>query len=313
MDECTEGFEVFVRIVEHGSVSAAARALEQPRETLSRRLARLEARLGVRLLHRETRRLTLTLAGEELYRRASPLVAAAQEANAAVRRLDDEPRGLLRLSLPPEGGLLAEMCLDFADRYPEVQLELISTARFVDLVAEQVDVALRAGTLGDPALVARRLWATDLVAVATPAYLEGWGRPASPADLADHACILGYEEGLRPERRWPLLAGGTVAVKGRIATNNLRLRRIAIERGEGIGLMPRFLVEEALRSGQLEPLLEGQVGGSTGMAVVFVERAFMLPKVRAFVDHAVAWFQDLGDAGLRRDWHPGSPEQAGQP
>lgn len=288
--ESTEGFELFVSIVEAGSISAAARGRGVPRETLSRHLGRLEERLGVRLLHRDTRRLVPTRAGAELYRRARPLVAAAAEAAEAVRTLDDVPRGLLRVSVPPGGGLVAQLCVEFAARWPAVQLEVLASARFVDLVAEQIDVAIRAGPLRDPRLVARQLWATDLVAVASPDYLDRHGAPATLADLADHDVVLGFQEGTRPEPSWPTHGGSPLPVAGRLASNDLGLRHHAVLSGRGIGMLPLPFVQEALRDGALRPVLPDRLGSRTSMSVVFVERAFMLPKVRAFVDHVVETF-----------------------
>lgn len=292
MSETAEGFESYVAIVDAGSISAAARAIEVPRETLSRRLARLEERLGVRLLHRDTRRLVPTDAGLALYRHARPLVAAAREATAAVRALDGEPRGLLRVSVPPGGGFAADLCLAFADRYPEVQLEVMSAARHVDLIAERFDVALRAGTVHDPALVARTIWASDRVAVASPGYLAHHGAPEAPADLDHHRLILGFYAGMRPEEAWPLRAGGTVPVTGWLASNDLALQLGAALAGRGIAMLPRPYVRQAIATGTLVSVLPSILGTTTSMAVVFVERAFMLPKVRAFVDHVVDWFAE---------------------
>lgn len=292
--ESADGFELFVRIVEAGSISAAARESGTPRETLSRHLSRLEARLGVRLLHRDTRRLVPTRAGEELYRRARPLVAAAVEAAAAVRTLDDTPRGLLRVSVPPGGRLFSQLCVSFLDRYPEIQLEVLSSSRFVDLVAERVDVAVRAGRIRDPSLVARKLWATDLVAVASPAYLAARGRPHTLDDLAHHDCILGYEAGARPEATWPTTDGGSVPVSGRLASNHLDLRHQAVLAGQGVAVLAQPFAADALATGALEVVLPGVIGARTSMALVFVERAFMLPKLRAFVDHVVGHFEAAG-------------------
>ena len=170
MAESTEGFETFVSIVEAGSISAAARALGVPRETLSRRLLRLEERLGVWLLHRSSRQLDLSPAGEVLFGRVRPLVLAAREANEAVRALDGEPRGLLRVSVPPGGGglAMAELARGFLTARPKVELELLATTRHVDLIGEGFDVALRAGEVTDPRLVARRLTQNRLVGVAAP-------------------------------------------------------------------------------------------------------------------------------------------------
>ena len=286
-----DGFQEFVHIVDEGSISAAARVLGLPRATLSRRLGRLEDRLGVRLLHRNTRRLAPTQAGEELYRRARRLLTEATEAEEAVRRLDGVPRGLLRVTSPPLGGneQLAVAFRSFLHRYPDVTLELFTTMRHVDLVKEGLDVALRGGTVRDPALVARRLRTTRVMAIASPAYVEARGMPQSVAELVHHNCVCGYDPvTLRPVRAWPLLGGGSVPVRGRIATNDLELAVSIALSGDAIALcpseVPRILGAEP---GALLEVLPDEIGRQGGLSVVYPEREHLDPKVRAFVDHMV--------------------------
>lgn len=290
MTEATEGYESFVGVVQAGSISAAARQLGVPRETLSRRLQRLEERLGVRLIHRSTRQLDLTPAGEVLFGRVRPLVLAAREAAAAVRSLDGVPRGLLRVSVPPGGGglFLAEVARGFLAAHPEVELELLATTRHVDLIAEGFDVALRAGEVRDERLVARRLAQVRLVAVAAPAYLARRGAPCGLSELADHALLLGMAAGEARAHHWPTLAHGPLEVRGRLSCNDLLVLRELACAGEGIALLPEGLIREALSSGALKPVLPDLLGATTSTWAVFVERAFMPPKVRAFVDHLVA-------------------------
>lgn len=285
-----EDFEAFTAAVEEGSVSAGARRLGLPRATLSRQLSRLEARLGVRLAHRDTRRFELTEAGATLYARARAIVADAYAATEAVARLDDVPRGLLRVSTPPMPGAgLADLFLSFTDRWPEVRLEVLSTTEHVDLRAQRVDVALRAGVLTDPDLVARVVWHTQERCVAAPAYLAARGRPQTLADLADHDCLVGFDRGVAPATTWPTRDGDAVRVKGRLVTNDLQLRVAACVRGQGLGLLPDVVALRHLRDGALVEVLEGQLGRDTTLALVYVERTFLDPKVRAFIDHAVAW------------------------
>lgn len=290
MAEVTEGYESFVAIVEAGSISGAARALGVPRETVGRRLQRLEDRLGVRLVHRSSRQLDLTPAGTVLFARVRPLVRAAQEADAAVRALDGVPRGLLRVSVPPgAGGLdIAGLAQGFLAAHPEVELEILATTRHVDLIGEGFDVALRAGAVRDPRLVARQLVQTRLVAVAAPAYLARRGTPCSLADLTDHALLLGMEAGASPSRHWPTRGGDPLAVRARLCCNDLVALRQLARAGEGIALLPAGLVRSALDSGALVAVLPDLLGTTASVSVVFVERALMPPKVRAFVDHLIA-------------------------
>lgn len=285
--DTTAGFEEFVRTVDEGSVSAAARSLGVPRATLSRRLGRLEERLGVRLLHRSTRRLKLTRAGEELYPRARRIVEEAIAAQDAVRRLDEVPRGLLRVSVPINIDLSMAPFIDsFLAAYPDVELEVWATTRHLDLIAEGIDVALRGGLVADGSLIGRRVLATELAGVASPDYLDARGRPTDPEELADHECILGFLRGERPERFWPLHDGSRIPVSGRLITNDVELRLAVALQGRGIALLPLSFCLGALAAGRLERVLEGALGSAAYLTLVYPEREFLDPKVRAFVDHA---------------------------
>lgn len=292
--EVTEGLEGFVEIVGHGSLTAAAHAMGIPRSTLSRHLARLEHRMGVRLLHRSTRRIVLTRAGEEFFARARRIVEDTRAAVEAVRRHDEVPRGKLRVTMPPNhDSFPVEPILDFVRLFPEVELELDATSRVVDLVAEGFDVAIRGGATAPADHVRRPLYRSDLVAVASPAYLDRVGRPESPEALVDHALILGFDAAHQPERTWPRLPRGAIPVTGSMATNDLVLRRTAVLRGDGITLLPVPAVRHALHKGDLEIVLPQHVGVVTHLAIVYPERAFIAPKVRAFVDHLLAWAANL--------------------
>ncbi len=303
MNDQTDGLAEFVRVLDEGSISSAARALDVPRSTLSRRLGALEDRLGVRLIRRTTRRLAPTTAGEELYRRARRILREAHEAAEAVRRLDGVPRGVLRVSTPPVGIALplADLFVSFAEAWPEVSLEITTTSRHVDLLAEGVDVALRGGRVRDPALVSRRVMPTRLVALASRAYVARWGLPASVQALTEHDCVHAYDPITeRPVREWPLRAGGTVEVTGRIATNDLGIVAWAVAAGHAVGLLPRGF---PLPTDDVVEVLPEHVGAEQALSLVYPERKHLDPKVRAFVDHVVARF-DNGDTPWER---PPSP------
>lgn len=286
----TAEFLTFARTVEARSISKAARELGVPRPTVGRRLARLEEKLGVRLLRRTTRTMTLTDAGEALYARARAVLAAVRDAESSVRRSDDAVRGMLRVSVPPMGSeSFAAMIADFAARYPDVRLELDSTTRHVDLVGGGYDVAMRAAAQLPPGLIARNIARSRVIAVASPAYLERRGTPKRPAELAKHACLSGFALGEHPATHWPLLRGGRVRVEAEVATNEIRLLRDLAVRGRGIALLPLQLVYDDVVSGALVPVLPGRLGGETLVAVVYVDREFVAPAVRAFVDAVVQW------------------------
>lgn len=292
--QVAEDFDAFVAIVDGGSISEAARTMGVPRASLSRQLARLEERLGVRLLNRTTRSMVPTRAGEALYPRARALVEGARAAVEAVQRLDDVPRGLLRISSAPlNSAVIGELVGQFLQNYREVQVELRTSTEHIDLAAEQVDIAIRGGVTRDPSLIARRLFRTDMLAVAAPAYLEVQGTPEVPAELSNHACLRGFVEGARPASAWPLRGGGKVGVDGPFVTNDIKALKGAAARGLGIALLPRELVLPELDEGRLVPVLEGHVGIEVSLSLVWLERDFIDPKVRAFIDLAVGW----ADAG----------------
>lgn len=292
------GFEEFLAVLDAGSISAAARTLEMPRASLSRRIATLEQRLGVRLLVRGTRSLAKTSAGAELEVRARHILAESVAALGAVRRLDGVPRGLLRISTPPddERGLFASLVLAFLTRWPEVHIETTATARHVDLAAEGIDVALRAGTDMDAGVVARVLRRLRVLVVGAPGYLQQHGAPQVAADLAGHSCVRRFARGRAPSRYWPLRDGGQVPVSGRIVTNSLKLHVGAALAGHGLALVPTTFASAKLASGALVPVLTDVVGDDSVFAVVYPEKEYLDPKVRAFVDHCVEWFEDLSFA-----------------
>jgi len=284
------GFEEFVSIVDHGSVTKAAENLGLPRPTVSKRLARLEERLGVRLLHRTTRRMKLTEPGEVLYERARRVVRAAHEAAAAVQRLDNVPRGLLRVSIPPRvpESIFTEWLAEFLQAYPEVSLDVVSTDVHVDLVADGFDVALRYGVINDTSLMSRTLVVNQEIAVASPRYLEARGTPTNTAALAEHNCIVGYDGHNVPNPRWPLLDGGWAHVGGTLMTNHLGLRLQAAKRDLGIAMVIDRSASEAIASGDLIWVLPEFVGRRDIARLVYREREFLDPKVRAFVDFIAA-------------------------
>lgn len=281
-----EGFEEFVAVVEEGSLTAAAAALGMPRPTLSRRLARLEERLSVRLLHRTTRRQTLTSQGEALYRKARWVMEAARDAEDEVRRLDGVPRGLLRVSIPSgmPKEILSGWALGFLEAYPEVQLEMVSSSVPVDIVAEGFDAAVHIGRVVQGSVIVRSVVRNQRIAVASPGYLAQRGRPTSVEELAQHECILECAADRSPVRDWPLLGGGQVRVGGSLVTTESGLRLHACVSGYGIALVARREVRSELAAGTLVQLLPDDVGGLIRVSLVYADRVFLEPKVRVFVD-----------------------------
>ena len=282
-------FDVLVAIADTGSLTAAAHRLGLPRPTLSRRLTKLEEDMRTRLVNRTTRRTTLTEAGQELYRHARPIVAAVEAANDAVQARDGVPRGLLRVSVPNGGMLIANMLAGFAVAYPDVQMEVVTAARHVDLVGEGFDIALRGGQLRAQSLVTRQLRSSRVIGVASPEYLAQHGTPIAASDLAHHRCLVGFTAGEYPHRSWPLLNGDTTPVVSVLAANDPQVLLAAALRSVGIALLPDQFAKAALERGALVPVLAGVLGVRTGLWLVYPEKRLMLPRVRAFIDHVVAW------------------------
>src|SRR3954468_1318017 len=195
---------VFARVVELQSFTAAAKQLGLPKSSVSRTLSRLEDELGVRLLQRTTRKLHLTEAGQAYYERARVALTGLEEAASAATNLSAEPRGTVRLSAPADVGILnlGELVARFVRKYPLVHVEISFSSRFVDLVAEGFDLALRAGKMADSSLVARKIGSDALGIYASANYLRRRGRPKTLADLADHDCVLFH--GTNGKSEWHL-------------------------------------------------------------------------------------------------------------
>jgi len=291
--EPSEGFAVFVAAAEAGSVSGAARTLGMPRATVSRQLSRLERRLEVRLVHRDTHRFHLTEAGQLLFVHAQRVVRESEEALAALKARDDTPSGLLRVSLPylQTESMLDGLLLDFAAQWPRVQLEAHMSAAHVDLHRDRFDVALRGGQSEDPTLISKTLFRVQRIAIATPDYLAAHGTPQTPEDLAHHKLILGFRHGAEPVAHWPLLDGGEVPVRGVLSSSDVRLQTLAAKRGMGISLGVASAHAADLAAGRLVHVLPDHVGLSVPVCLVYPARDFRLPKVRAFADHVTSWFE----------------------
>ena len=280
----------FTKTVEAKSLSRAAAELRVPRATVSRRLARLEERLGARLLRRTTRSLVLTEVGGVFYREACIALEAVRLAEQSVRRTDDVVRGDLRVSVPPmaSAGFHTMLC-DFAARHPELRVHFHTSSHHVDLLRDDYDVALRASSQIEPGLIARTLLRDPMIAVASPAYLADRGAPRTHSDLKNHNCLLGFTRGELPETHWPMTSGSKFQVEGTFFSNDIALLCEAAVSGLGIALLPRDLVSPHLESGALLQVLAGVVGTEMHIALVYPERKFMLPQVRAFIDAVAAW------------------------
>ena len=284
--EKTAGLLAFVRSVEAGSFSSAARLLGTTPSAVSKSVAKLEARLGARLLQRSTRSLSLTEEGAAYYERVSRLVRELEEADDSIQG-SSLPRGSLRVSAPNDLGrlVIARLAGRFIDRFPGIRLELLLTDRNVDLVREGVDVAVRVGPLADSALMARSLGSLPFVACAAPSYLEAHGTPATLDDLGRHNCLRYLSSG-RPVD-WRFLDGGiakAVSVTGSFDTDDGGALVAAACTGAGIAYMFRFQAQPHFSTGELEPVLERYPTPSLEVFAVHAYSRHVSPRVRAWID-----------------------------
>ena len=302
-----DGIEFFTASVEGGSFAVAARRLGVTPSAVSRRVAALEAELGVQLLARTTRSLHLTEDGQAFHERCTRILDELAEARDAIARVKKKPAGLLRVDAPVALGraVIVPNLPGFLDRYPDIQLDLTFRDRRVDPIAEGLDVLVRMGALRDSTLIARRLGESRIVTCASRAYLSKHGVPERPRDLARHAC-LGYLREGRPDP-FELVAGGgegsadtltSVDIKGPLHSNDCDvLVQMAIA-GKGITHLFDFLVEPHLRSGALVSVLDACSSRRWPIHALYPKNRHLLPKVRVFLD-----FLD----GL---WRPKKPARA---
>jgi DNA-binding transcriptional LysR family regulator len=279
--------ETFVRVVEAGSFVAAADRMGLSTAVVSRHVQDLEERLGTRLLNRTTRRIGLTEPGAAYYERCQQVLRDIEEMDLSVAREVQQPRGVLRVNAPVVFGSrhLSPLLAEYERRYPEVAIDLNLTDRFVDLVEEGADLAVRIGTLSESALVARRLCPIRLVLCASPAYLERYGTPRTPDDLAGHNC-LGYAY-TRGGAEWELSGSDgpvVVPIRSSLRANHGEVLHQAALDGLGLALQPTFIAGDALAAGLLRPVLSGYRPADLSAYAVFLSRKFLSAKVRTFVD-----------------------------
>jgi DNA-binding transcriptional LysR family regulator len=278
---------VFVRVAALGSFTKAADELGISKAAASKYVTRLEQRLSARLLHRTTRRLGLTEAGEALYARSRSALAELAEAENDVAQLTGKPRGLLRVTAPSYFGvtMLAPRLGEFHERCPDVGLDLDLSERIVDIVKERFDVAIRISSMPDSNLVATRLMPCPTALVASPAYLKRRGTPTTPADLAAHEGI-GYSIVKSPNVlsfRGPRGRAIAVTVQSSIRCNNdFFIKQLALD-GLGLAFFPRFFVEGEIASGRLVQVLADYPGPELSLNALYETRRHLLPKVAAFL------------------------------
>jgi DNA-binding transcriptional LysR family regulator len=284
---------VFAKVVAVGSLSAAARELGVSTAVVSRRLAALEARLGVRLVNRTTRRLALTDEGASYHEACARILAEVEDADAAASAQRVEPQGLLKVALPASFGHkhIAPLVPPFAARYPRIELAFSLSDRTVNMIAEGFDLAIRIGELEDSSLAARRLAPNRRVVCASPQYLALHPAPRVPADLQQHNCLTTTDLQMNWEYKGPDGKRGTVRVAGHYACDNWEVLREWAMAGLGVALKSTWDVRRQLEDGSLVPLLPGyDFGTDVSIYAVYPHRRHLPAKTRVFIDYLAESF-----------------------
>lgn len=280
--------ETFVRVVQAGSLTAAARHMRLPKSTLSRRLTRLERQVGARLIRRSSRGMQLTQEGEHLMARAAPAIEALTEVAAQVAAGATQPRGTVRLTAPQDFGtvILPQALTEFVQRYPEVSVDVELTDRIVDMVQEGFDLAVRAGKLSDSTLVSTQPIAVRFWLAASPSFLDEHGRPQRPADLASLPTVLFRSDDFSAQWRLshPKRQPISVQVRARLSSKDLTLLEQLLERGAGVGMLPHFLMRGAVQAGRLERVLAPWSVGMGGVYLVHASSRQLPSRVQVLRD-----------------------------
>ena len=285
---------VFVGVVEQGSFARAAERMDMSTSAVSRHVAELEAHLDTRLLNRTTRRISITESGQAFYERTLQLLADLDEAEAAASSSTATPRGTIRLTCSINFGVphLAPAIGAFQARYPEVLFDVSASDRFVDLVEEGLDLAIRIGDLGNANLIARKIGQMQLITCASPAYLKRHGTPKRPEELATHNCLTYEYAPVKNQWRFQDKHGNAlkIHIAGSVNANNGEMLAAIASEGVGIAHEPDFIVNPRIDAGLLVPILLKYQPLPLSIYAVYPSRRHLSAKVRAFVDFLMARF-----------------------
>jgi DNA-binding transcriptional LysR family regulator len=292
--DTVDGMRTFVAVAKEGSFTAAASSLDMSTALASKYVGQLETRLGTRLFNRTTRSISLTEAGAAYLERAQQILDDLDALEGSLGDNATEPSGTLIVSAPVTFGemYLADMIAEFLDQHPKLSIDLRLTDRFVSLVDEGIDVAIRIGNLADSSNIARRLAPARIITCASPAYLAANGAPQTPADLSDHHCLI--DRNFRNGAAWLFGKGDqaqTVKVEGRIITNGAAAIRNLLVAGQGIARVPSYAVGEDIKHGRLRTVLANHETEPLGLHAVYPHSRYLAAKVRSFVDFAALKFQ----------------------
>ena len=297
-----EGMRVFLTVVAEHSFTAAGERLGLSKALVSRYVSQLESRLGTRLLNRTTRTLHLTEAGSAYLERCRRILEEVDELEASLQQGMEQPTGRLLVAAPQTFGeqFVADAAAGFLARWPEVSLDLHFADRYVNVVEEGFDLAIRIGALDDSSLISRPLGRIELAACAAPAYLAAHGIPAAPADLARHQCVR--DRNFRRGGRWPFTRDGElqeVEVGGRLVVNGIVASHQATLAGAGIGLLACHVIEADIAAGRLQRVLQDYRSARLPISAVYPHRRYLTAKVQRFVEFLGSRMASYGlaDAG----------------
>jgi DNA-binding transcriptional LysR family regulator len=287
---------IFVKVAQYESISRAARSLGMPISTVSRRLSLLESQLGVTLLRRTTRRVTLTAQGREYFNQCQEPLTLLQEAERVLSQSQTKPEGLLRISVPVvlSQESFLEFLSGFQKAYPRIRIDLFITNQFLDLIAENVDVAIRFGELADSSVVATRIGKSIRYVVAAPEYLKKRPLPAEPADLEQHECVMLNAK--NNEAHWDLVSGrkkARVPVSGPISSRDFNTLSTFVYRGHGVGLLPSNYCDEEIAKGRLVRLLSQWTSPAIPVFTVYPSRKFLPLRLSVFLEALAGWRSPL--------------------
>ena len=281
---------IFIEVAKQQGFAPAARALDLSTSAVSRYVIDLEDWLGVQLFQRTTRKLSLTDAGKAYLARCQRVVAEIDDIKQTASEQQAEPQGVLRISAPL---FIAKTCIQdllpgYLDYYPHVDVEIVAVDRYVDLIEEGFDLAIRAGELQDSTMIARKLMDVRLLLVASPAYLKQYGMPKTIAELKNHNCLV--DTAASYVNHWPITERKNqkpFIAHGRVRVNNGEIARSLALVGVGIALLPAFFVTEDIQKGQLVSFLASKVQFDAGLFAVYPQRRHLSPNVRSFIDYLV--------------------------
>jgi DNA-binding transcriptional LysR family regulator len=297
MDRITS-MSSFVKVVDTGGFSSAARALNLSPSVVTNHIQSLEERLGVRLLNRSTRKVSLTEVGHAYYDRCVRIIAELDDADQVAEALQSKPRGTLRLNtavaLPP---IIAPVIAEFVALYPEASVSIVTTGRMVDLVEEGFDLAIRITPITTSSLIVRRLASYRFAVYGAPDYFASRGKPERPTDLVHHNCMIYSDSPWGAE--WHFTTSDNdqvVPITGNLQTNNAEALRLAAVLGQGLIYSPAFLISDELRTGRLVPVLSEFSTAERSIDAIYPHRQHLSAKVRSFIDLVAKRFHDASSA-----------------